>query len=114
MQHGIEFDAIKQHIQYNNHFSPWSAFLTIVSCFAHIINLACKAVLTAITNIDYANDHADFIPQPGQPTNFMAACRHDPIATAHSIVQLVSLRSIITILDSLMFPFQICGSSLRC
>ncbi len=43
----------------------------------------------------------------------MAACRRDPIATARSIVWLVSHRSIITILDSLMFPFQIRGSSIR-
>ncbi|SJL00252.1 uncharacterized protein ARMOST_03564 [Armillaria ostoyae] len=78
MQRGIEFDAIKRHIR----------------CFAHIVNLACKAVLTAITNIDYAHDDADFVPQPGQPTNFMAACRRDPIATARSVVRLIRGSSI--------------------
>ena len=92
MQCGIEFDALKRHIWYDNHSSSWFTVLTIISCFAHIVNLACEAVLTAITNIDYAHDDADFAPQPGCPINFMAACRHDPIATACSVVWLVSLR----------------------
>ncbi|KAK0184240.1 ribonuclease H-like domain-containing protein [Armillaria mellea] len=94
MQHGIEFDALKQHIWYDNHSSSWFAVLTINSCFAHIVNLACKAVLTAITNIDYAHDDANFVLQPGQPINFMATYRCDPIATAHSIVWLIRGSSI--------------------
>ncbi|KAK0184205.1 ribonuclease H-like domain-containing protein [Armillaria mellea] len=95
MQCGIEFDALKWHIWYDNHLSSWFAVLTIISCFAHIVNLACKAVLTAITNIDYAHDDdANFVLQPGQPINFMAACRCDPIATARSIVWLIHGSSI--------------------
>ncbi len=57
------------------------------------MNLACKAVLTAITNIDHALDHghgSDFIPPPGQAMNFHAACQRDPIATIRTVVHVVS------------------------
>ncbi|KAK0224950.1 hypothetical protein EDD85DRAFT_778147, partial [Armillaria nabsnona] len=52
------------------------------------VNLACKAVLTAITNLDHALDHShgsDFIPPPGQAMNFHTACQQDPIATIRTI-----------------------------
>ncbi|KAG1741415.1 ribonuclease H-like domain-containing protein [Suillus paluster] len=43
------------------------------SCFPHIVNLACKAVLKAITNIDFAKEDAeDYVPN---------AIKRDPIAT---------------------------------
>ncbi|KAG2345688.1 hypothetical protein BDR05DRAFT_880114, partial [Suillus weaverae] len=54
-------------------------------CFPHIINLACKAVLGAITNLDFASQDApDFIPSapPGlESRSFMDAIDRDPIAT---------------------------------
>jgi hypothetical protein len=31
----------------------------LFSCFPHIVNLACKAVLAAITNLEYAEDLAE-------------------------------------------------------
>ncbi|KAK0436854.1 ribonuclease H-like domain-containing protein [Armillaria borealis] len=80
-QQGMSFDAVKRHI--------W--------CFAHIMNLACKAVLTTITNLDHALDRghgSDFIPPPGHATNFHAACQHDPIATIRTVVHVIRASSI--------------------
>ncbi|KAG1722095.1 hypothetical protein EDB19DRAFT_1646018, partial [Suillus lakei] len=63
-------------------------------CFPHIINLACKAVLGAITNLDFASQDApDFIPSapPGpESRSFMDAIDHDPIATVRTVVHIVT------------------------
>lgn len=50
-------------------------------CFPHIVNLACKAVLTAITNMDFAADDADDY-EPG-------GAFRDPIATLRTLVRVV-------------------------
>lgn len=42
-------------------------------CFPHVVNLACKAVLTAITNMDFAADDAEDCNPNSTAT--------DPIAT---------------------------------
>jgi hypothetical protein len=34
-------------------------FLSFFSCFPHIVNLACKAVLSAITNVKYIDETAE-------------------------------------------------------
>ncbi|KAJ7580032.1 hypothetical protein C8J56DRAFT_795274, partial [Mycena floridula] len=49
-------------------------------CFPHVVNLACKAVLAAITNMDFvADDARDF--EPG--------VTRDPIATVQAVVRVV-------------------------
>ncbi|KAJ7021762.1 hypothetical protein B0H16DRAFT_1330400, partial [Mycena metata] len=49
-------------------------------CFPHIVNLACKAVLGAITDMDFAaSGSADFIPDPARATTFLDAIARDPI-----------------------------------
>ncbi|KAJ8584034.1 hypothetical protein M405DRAFT_747679, partial [Rhizopogon salebrosus TDB-379] len=51
-------------------------------CFPHIVNLACKAVLKAITNLDYATEDAqDFVPEGPQARTLLDAIKRDPIAT---------------------------------
>ncbi|KAJ7830825.1 hypothetical protein B0H13DRAFT_1654922, partial [Mycena leptocephala] len=43
-------------------------------CFPHIVNLACKAVLGAITNMDFAAPEADdFVPLRTPADNFLGA-----------------------------------------
>jgi hypothetical protein len=54
-------------------------------CFPHIVNLACKAVLAAITNLDYVAETAeDFVP-----LNFLGGLDRDPIATIRSLIHAV-------------------------
>ncbi|KAJ7358519.1 hypothetical protein DFH08DRAFT_686901, partial [Mycena albidolilacea] len=50
-------------------------------CFPHIVNLACKAVLGAITDMDFAaSGAADFVPDPaGEVPTFIDAIARDPI-----------------------------------
>jgi hypothetical protein len=56
------------------------------SCFPHIVNLACKAALAAITDLTYIDDtvenYSDYDP------SFTYA--KDCIATAHSLVNAVN------------------------
>jgi hypothetical protein len=56
-------------------------------CFPHIVNLACQAVLSAITNLDYAKEDADdYIPSTG---DMMDNLERDPIATVRSLIRAV-------------------------
>ncbi|KAG0702687.1 hypothetical protein DFH29DRAFT_804590, partial [Suillus ampliporus] len=67
-------------------------------CFPHIVNLACKAVLGAITNLDFASQDApDFIPSapPGPESwSFMDVIDHDPIATVQTVVRVIRASSL--------------------
>lgn len=58
----------------------------VFRCFPHIVNLACKAVLGAITNLKYIDDmvqgYEDF-----EPGDFI----EDPVAKVRSLVNAVSL-----------------------
>ncbi|KAG1876015.1 hypothetical protein C8R48DRAFT_591897, partial [Suillus tomentosus] len=57
-------------------------------CFPHIVNLACKAVLRAITNMDHAqNDAIEYVPNMPPSRDFMSAIERDPIATVRTIVR---------------------------
>jgi hypothetical protein len=56
------------------------------SCFPHIVNLACKAVLKAITNLDYIDDTAEEY-EDYEPGIF---AKKDSIATVRSLVNAVS------------------------
>lgn len=60
------------------------------SCFPHIVNLACKAVLGAMTKLEYASQTAqDYVPTGPEPTSFWDAINRDSIATVRSLVRAV-------------------------
>jgi len=64
-------------------------------CFPHVVNLACKAVLSAITRIEYAAENAgDYVPIVIGPrsTTFAEAITRDPIATLRSLVRGVHMK----------------------
>ncbi|TFK17887.1 hypothetical protein FA15DRAFT_604244, partial [Coprinopsis marcescibilis] len=54
-------------------------------CFPHIVNLACKAVLAAITNLDLAREPSN----EHEHRSFLDAVDRDPIATLHAFVRSV-------------------------
>ena len=54
------------------------------SCFPHIVNLACKAVLAAITNLEYVDDTVEGYTDY-EPSRFS----RDLIATIRSLVNSV-------------------------
>ncbi|KAG5221385.1 HAT family dimerization domain-containing protein [Salix suchowensis] len=68
----ILFSHIKNHIQ----------------CFPHIVNLACQAVLTSITNTEFAKDVPN-IPSTsfGLHLNPSSMPLKDPVATVHALVR---------------------------
>lgn len=53
--------------------------------------MACKAVLGAITDMDFATPgSADFVPDPGGAATFLDAIARDPVATVRTTVRVVS------------------------
>ena len=51
------------------------------------MNLACKAILGAITDMDFAAPEADdFVPPLDPADNFLAAVGGDPVATIRTTV----------------------------
>jgi len=81
----IPFDHIERRIRYVQSLSYLLLLIVIFRCFPHIVNLACKAVLSAITNLDYANDVEG---EEEQPSSFDAV-DGDPIATLRSLIRAV-------------------------
>ncbi|KAF7326525.1 HAT family dimerization domain-containing protein [Mycena venus] len=66
-----------------------------IRCFPHIVNLACKAVLGAITDMDFAaSGSADFIPDPTRATTFLDAIARDPVATIRTTVRVIRASSL--------------------
>ncbi|KAJ6451754.1 hypothetical protein C8R45DRAFT_848205, partial [Mycena sanguinolenta] len=62
------------------------------SCFPHIVNLACKTVLGAIANMDFAApDTGDFVPLDAAAVNFLNAVERDPVATIRTTIRASSL-----------------------
>ena len=60
-------------------------------CFPHVVNLACKAILKAITDMDFATENAnEFVPDGPSATTFVDAIDRDPIATIRSVIRAVS------------------------
>ena len=52
------------------------------------MNLACKAVLTAITKLDFAKETArDYVPTGPMAQTFVDAIKRDPIATSRSLIR---------------------------
>lgn len=61
--------------------------ITSCRCFPHVVNLACQAVLAALTNLDYARE-----PQTSEEQiSFLEAVDKDPIATLRALIRVVSL-----------------------
>ena len=70
------------------------------SCFPHIVNLACKAVLASITNLKYVDDtvegYEDYVP---------GICSKDVIAVVRSLVNAVSESIINFIITNEIYRF---------
>jgi len=64
------------------------------SCFPHIINLACQAIVKSITKIQYISDEGDseFIPMVSTARNFREAVTHDPVAHIRALIRVVCLK----------------------
>ncbi|KIJ97832.1 hypothetical protein K443DRAFT_104953, partial [Laccaria amethystina LaAM-08-1] len=59
-------------------------------CFPHVVNLACQAVLGALTNLDYARE-----PRTNEEqTSFLEAVEKDPIATLRALIRTIRASSI--------------------
>lgn len=52
-EHDIMFSADDSRIRYTIYGLTFTDLLTLNRCFPHIVNLACQAMLDAITNIDH-------------------------------------------------------------
>ena len=65
-------------------------------CFPHVVNLACKAVLAAITNMDFTADDAEDYNPSGTAT--------DPIATSVASAQLSFFSAFLW-----LFRYRECG-----
>ncbi|KZT28411.1 hypothetical protein NEOLEDRAFT_1035922, partial [Neolentinus lepideus HHB14362 ss-1] len=64
-------------------------------CFPHIVNLACKAVLGAMTDMSYAAENAaNYVPNDDSVTTIADAIRRDPVATTRTLVRVIRASSI--------------------
>jgi hypothetical protein len=74
---------------------------SMVRCFPHVINLACKAVLAAVTKIELAHETAeDHVPDPtgiAPPWYFQDAMKRDPIASLCSLIRNVCISTVILV-----------------
>lgn len=65
----IKFSAEDQRIWYNQayYYCINDHTNTLFRCFPHIVNLAVQAILTKVTDMDYASDASqDYIPTRGE------------------------------------------------
>jgi hypothetical protein len=108
---GISFKAKERHIRYVSFHTTsfeWVLMFSTCSCFPHIVNLACKAVLNAFTDDELVANERDYTPDPDEPSpqTFEDAVRRDPIATLRSLIRTVShdtclfVPKLITVADS--------------
>ena len=93
-QHNIPFNAGDRRIRYVKISpkiteKPQLYSSNILSCFPHVVNLACKAVLEAITNLKFAAENsADIQPDSYvQPETFLQAMQRDPIALLRALIR---------------------------
>ncbi|KAJ7922560.1 hypothetical protein B0H13DRAFT_1982940 [Mycena leptocephala] len=74
---------------------PFCKLKQRIRCFPHIVNLACKAILGAITDMDFAAPEADdFVPPLNPADNFLAAVEGDPVATIRTTVRVIRVSSL--------------------
>ena len=64
------------------------------SCFPHVVNLACKAILSAISRLDYATVDFDSTTD-GNTSTFMDAIKQDPIAAIRVLIKAASVIGLI-------------------
>ena len=79
----IPFDATLRHIRSVHIAISLCTLIVFCRCFPHIVNLACKAILSAVTNMDFAADNAEDYLFEGTSS--------DPIATLRTLVRVVRL-----------------------
>ena len=82
-ERNIYFDAALRHIRSVHIIISLCMFIILCRCFPHIVNLACKAVLSAITNMDFAVKETEDDEFEGTSS--------DPIATLRSLIRAVRL-----------------------
>lgn len=89
----IEFNAVERRVRYVFIIfltSFCGSFLDYIRCFPHIVNLACKAVLAAMTKLEHGLSSApDYVPKGPLPLSFLEALTRDPIATLQSLIRSV-------------------------
>jgi len=86
-KHGISFDKIERRIRSDiiifSIISPASHFSSY-RCFPHVVNLAVRAVLSALTDLSFAtSDAPEYTPE--------TTCRRDPIASIRALVRVASV-----------------------
>ena len=91
---GISFDRVQRRIRYVMQRIRMILIVYVCdSCFPHIINLACQAIVKSITKIQYMSDEGDseFLPTVSTARNFREAVTHDPVAHIHALIRVVCL-----------------------
>lgn len=80
----IIFKSVERRIRlfFYLYVSNTFLYLFLYRCFPHIVNLACKAALAAITDLAHAGDDA----QEYEPNYY----QRDVVATVRSLVNAVS------------------------
>lgn len=85
-QRNIPFKAVERRIRCVLHsLSDPVTTDELARCFPHIVNLACKAVIAAITNMDYAREPRD----EAERQAFMLGINGDAIATLRAFIRAV-------------------------
>lgn len=80
----IPFDSASRRIRFSFFFYFQSRYINqiITRCFPHVVNLACKAVLSAITK-------TDFTMTGNEDGNLFEDLDKDPVATLRKLVNAV-------------------------
>lgn len=84
-ERNISFDAVHRRIR--SVYIAISLYISnsVYRCFPHIVNLACKAVLSAMTNTDFTADPEETEEHENEETP------SDPIATLRTLIRVVRL-----------------------
>ncbi|KAI5896313.1 uncharacterized protein SCHCODRAFT_01093448 [Schizophyllum commune H4-8] len=81
-----DFDGVTRRIRYVSEVLLLPPFSSVYRCFPHVVNLACKAVLAAITDLDFARPNAG----PFVPT----ATHRDAIAIVRTAIRAIRASSL--------------------
>jgi hypothetical protein len=77
----ISFDAVLRRIRSVHIATSLHTFIIFCRCFPHIVNLACKAILSAITDMDFMAEETEDYAFEGTSS--------DPIAALRTLVRVV-------------------------
>jgi hypothetical protein len=94
----IPFDRVQRQIRYVAPNTLACMILIVYvrhSCFPHIINLACQAIVKSITKIQYMSDKgsSEFVPTESTARTFHEAVTHDPVAHIRALIRVVCLHT---------------------